>query len=260
MQKSLDIAHHSSEDQCPDNEAGEPLLPETANVVFQRNQTSWHCLLGVFGVGILIVANLIEALIILRIVNNTSTQPSAKYHPDFPMQALTIERNRTWEELSNPSSESLWNAGLPGITGWVQIEHARDYNLPRGIPSLGKYEVYITTWGHQHHCLKILRREFSSVVRGESLLINSMANGTKTPQSEASGKLHHLMHCFDYLRQTIACASDLTLEGINKESNDTFFDIDGYGVEHMCKSQNAIGEWLISHAPEEDGFRQNIEL
>ena len=45
------------------------------------------------------------------------------------------------------------------------------------------------------------------------------------------------MHCFDYLRQTIACASDLTLEGINKESNDTFFDIDGYGVVHMCKSQ-----------------------
>lgn len=69
------------------------------------------------------------------------------------MQALTIERNRTWEELSNPSSDFLWNAGLPGITGWVQIEHARDYNLPRGIPSLDKYEVYITTWGHQHHCL-----------------------------------------------------------------------------------------------------------
>lgn len=69
------------------------------------------------------------------------------------MQALTIERNTTWEELSNPSSDSLWNTGLPGITGWVQIERARDYNLPPGIPSLGKYEVYITTWGHQHHCL-----------------------------------------------------------------------------------------------------------
>ncbi|KAL7953113.1 hypothetical protein V8C34DRAFT_318461 [Trichoderma compactum] len=217
-------------DQCPDNEAGEPLLPETANVVFQGNQTSWHCLLGVFGVGILIVANLIEALIILRVVNNTSTKPSAKYHPDFPMQALTIERNRTWEELSNPSSDSLWNAGLPGITGWVQIEHARDYNLPGVIPSLGKYEIYITTWGHQHHCLKILRRESSSVVRGESILINSMANGTKTPYSEAAGrKLYHLMHCFDYLRQTTC----------------------------LC---TAIGDWLISHAPEEDGYRQHIEL
>ncbi|KKP00437.1 hypothetical protein THAR02_07467 [Trichoderma harzianum] len=254
------MAPRYSVDQCSENEAEEPLLPETTNLIIQGDQTSRRYLLIVFGVGVLVLANLTQALIILRIVNKTSAKPSAKYHPDFPMQALTIERNMTWEELSNPSSDSLWNTALPGITGWVQIEHARDYKLPPGIPSLGKFEVYITTWGHQHHCLKILRREFSSLVRGESLLINSMTNGTKTPNNETSGKLHHLMHCFDYLRQTVACTSDLTLEGISKESNDTFFDIDGYGVEHMCKSQNAIGEWLISHAPEEDGFRQNIEL
>lgn len=91
MQKSLHMAHHSSEDQCPDNEAGEPLLPETASVFFQGKQTSWRYLLGVLGVGVLVVANLTQALIILQVVKYTSSKPSAEYHPDCEF-TLSSER------------------------------------------------------------------------------------------------------------------------------------------------------------------------
>lgn len=76
------MAPRSSVDQCSENEAEEPLLPETTNLIIQGDQTSRRYLLIVFGVGVLVLANLTQALIILRIVNKTSAKPSAKYHPD----------------------------------------------------------------------------------------------------------------------------------------------------------------------------------
>lgn len=58
------------------------------------------------------------------------------------------------ETLSSAESNRVWSDSLPGVTGWVQIAHPTAYNLPPGIPSIeGEGEVYITTWGHQHHCL-----------------------------------------------------------------------------------------------------------
>lgn len=62
-------------------------------------------------------------------------------------------------------------------------------------------------------------------------------HGNSSSELSTDGTLHHLLHCFDYLRQTISCVSDLTLEGLNEHSNETNFDIDGYGVVHECKSQ-----------------------
>lgn len=65
-----------------------------------------------------------------------------------------IDRNKSWEIGSNTETDLLWSTGVPGITGWVQIENPRSYNLPLGIPAYNSSdEVYITTWGHQHHCL-----------------------------------------------------------------------------------------------------------
>lgn len=52
------------------------------------------------------------------------------------------------------------------------------------------------------------------------------------------------MHCFDYLRQTVACQSDVTLEGITGESSARNYEIDGYDVMHTCKNQVCY-EWLV---------------
>jgi hypothetical protein len=46
----------------------------------------------------------------------------------------------------------------------------------------------------------------------------------------------HVAHCFDYLRQGIQCASDMTLEWANWEGEEGP-RIDGWGVVHRrCKS------------------------
>ena len=46
----------------------------------------------------------------------------------------------------------------------------------------------------------------------------------------------HIPHCFDYIRQALMCAGDLTLEWPRTEKNGQRFAVDGWGVPHQCKS------------------------
>jgi hypothetical protein len=49
----------------------------------------------------------------------------------------------------------------------------------------------------------------------------------------------HLQHCFDYLRQSIMCCSDTTLEIIPRMDTPT----DGWGYEHQCRNYGAVMAW-----------------
>jgi hypothetical protein len=73
------------------------------------------------------------------------------------MEEVSILKNATWEAAANLETDELWETGVPGITGWVQMPSPRKLGLPKGLPSLNPDtpddEVYIVTWGHQHHCL-----------------------------------------------------------------------------------------------------------
>lgn len=55
----------------------------------------------------------------------------------------------------------------------------------------------------------------------------------------------HLMHCFDYLRQTIMCFGDTTLEWIPAPPHDT--GSTGWGFEHTCRDFTAISRWAEDH-------------
>ncbi|KAH8815495.1 hypothetical protein F5884DRAFT_747035 [Xylogone sp. PMI_703] len=165
----------------------------------------------------------------------------------LPPTHITILRNKTFEARPSDETNVLWRNTVPGVTGWVEISNPRQYNLPQGIPAFNRSgEVYITTWGHQHHCLKILRLAFWDLILGQSLLVGTDINDK---DSESSAKLAHLMHCFDYLRQTVACDSDMTLEGRAITDDPFDFDIDGYNVEHKCKNKDAVGRFLLEHVP-----------
>lgn len=50
----------------------------------------------------------------------------------------------------------------------------------------------------------------------------------------------HLLHCFDYLRQGIMCAGDMTLEWPKEQKVGDGSKVDGWGVEHQCKSWVSI--------------------
>ena len=63
----------------------------------------------------------------------------------------------------------------------------------------------------------------------------------------------HMEHCFDYLRQAILCAGDTTIEWA-RESGDGQVDgqVDGWGVEHQCRSSKTIFDFTANNRAEND--------
>lgn len=45
----------------------------------------------------------------------------------------------------------------------------------------------------------------------------------------------HLFHCIDYLRQTVVCNMDTTIEWPTAMGHAHVSHINGYGIPHMCK-------------------------
>lgn len=54
----------------------------------------------------------------------------------------------------------------------------------------------------------------------------------------------HLSHCFDYLRQTIACGGDMSLEWPRTEPDGKRFAVDGWNIPHECKNWEQIMEYM----------------
>lgn len=84
---------------------------------------------------------------------------------------------------------------------------------------------------HQLHCLTRIR---------EILLITKFAvnltNAEKVVEDLVEPSMAHVYHCFDYIRQALMCAGDLTLEWPREEKQVPGFAVDGWGVSHQCKS------------------------
>jgi hypothetical protein len=95
--------------------------------------------------------------------------------------------------------------------------------------------LYSVALFHQMHCLGQLRR-FSylfldAIVKGDAAQLKDIKH--------MFGELdhaEHMNHCFDYLRQTIACAGDMSMEWPRTEPDGRRFAVDGWGIPHECKS------------------------
>jgi hypothetical protein len=86
------------------------------------------------------------------------------------------------------------------------------------------------------------------------------ASPTEPPVSPIPGhsshKAHHhrsshMEHCFDYLRQALACAADSTLE----KRNSTISGVRGWGVTHQCRDYDSLKRWT-----EENRYNQEAGI
>lgn len=68
---------------------------------------------------------------------------------------------------------------------------------------------------------------------------------THRRQLDEQKQLHekHIIHCFDYLRQSIMCAADSTLERMDPKTVTT----DGWGTTHQCHDYDALFKWSEDH-------------
>lgn len=79
----------------------------------------------------------------------------------------------------------------------------------------------------------------------------------------------HVAHCFDYVRQGIMCAGDLTiesakefpekwLEGISEDLiREKYGDqkpvlVDGWGIKHQCRSYDKAKDWAFRNRVPDD--------
>ena len=91
-------------------------------------------------------------------------------------------------------------------------------------------ELYDVSMFHQLHCL--------SHIRGHLWTLKFAAAHNNTEWANRvllEPQLDHVLHCFDYIRQAIMCAGDMTLEWPREEADGGRFAVDGWGVSHQCK-------------------------
>jgi hypothetical protein len=84
----------------------------------------------------------------------------------------------------------------------------------------------------------MFRESYYSAVAGTAMRQDLIDN--ITDEAHVSGYIGHIGHCFDYVRQSILCAGDMTPERINTRSprNGELIGV------HQCKDWQRVIEWI----------------
>ncbi|KAA1475293.1 hypothetical protein DENSPDRAFT_883454 [Dentipellis sp. KUC8613] len=135
---------------------------------------------------------------------------------DLPTVALTLENSHHYALNSSTAAAAFHSLYPAGSLGFLRLgPHDRFFGLA----------MY-----HQLHCVDSLRRAILGLApHGETRLGKMGKEGWQED---------HVGHCLNYLRQSILCAADLTLEPEVVEGE---MDAEeGLGVTHVCKDWSAV--------------------
>jgi len=162
--------------------------------------------------------------------------------PDIPIKKVTFEKNELFAERPNPETDAAWDKLLPPGRGFVFIKDWKKYDLPPG-EETDWGMIYSVAVFHQMHCLGQLRR-FTWM-----FLDAIVGNDTSVRQGivdlfHKGDHADHIHHCYDYLRQTISCGGDMTMEWPRTEKDGRRFAVDGWGIPHECKNWDMIMEYM----------------
>ncbi|KAI1820007.1 hypothetical protein F4861DRAFT_546128 [Xylaria intraflava] len=137
-------------------------------------------------------------------------------------------------------SDPRWTNLLPNPGGgFVKVPNRQDYPLlpePVVAPSDGTESFNVAVF-HQLHCL----HSIAELV--EELLPPSSSSSPFSPPAIPVPRRKHVGHCFEYLRLSLRCCGDTTLEGQGKTVEPP--GIDGLGSWHICRDFDAISEWTV---------------
>lgn len=149
----------------------------------------------------------------------TTFKMDQKYAPDNTSEFFTDEVLRSWNQL------------MPKGMGFVWVNHTERYHdLPTPIDWPDK-TVFTTSMTHQLHCLFAIVQTYS---------------GLKSNHTLPNDHHWHMIHCFDYLRQTIMCSADVALEGHETTFPDHNGGSDGWDSKHVCKDYSQVKNYLES--------------
>ncbi|PPJ54953.1 hypothetical protein CBER1_08972 [Cercospora berteroae] len=142
-----------------------------------------------------------------------------------------------------------WHRLMPRGYGFVPVHEPEQYELAPplqydGLPPPDYY--YSITVFHQLHCLNAILKTFVEDRTGYSV-------GGHAKRQEHFHHSRHVLHCFDYLRQSIQCYGDTALEGADEFSiaegrDKVLVGTSGIGTTHMCKNYDQIKKYAEDNA------------
>jgi len=154
--------------------------------------------------------------------------------PEMPMITKAFDGDDRFAHLSNPHSNQMWYSIMPQGNGFITVRNPRLHKqLKPGLktPKNKDSEVYTVSMFHQLHCLIAIRSH-----------LWGLDSASKSHNQTALDKLYadtmHMDHCFDYVRQALMCAGDMTLEWPDfvKGEDGEEHRMDGESIPHQCKS------------------------
>ncbi|KAH8176414.1 tat pathway signal sequence [Sarocladium implicatum] len=102
---------------------------------------------------------------------------------------------------------------------------------------------------HQLHCLNMLRK-----LVYPSVYVMDLTSGTE----EAAENVFHMEHCYEQLRQSLQCSSDIgTIFWEWSEKKQKM--VGNVGTTHTCKNFDKIREWAVEHRAQTDlNFTEHV--
>ncbi|KAL1897922.1 hypothetical protein Sste5346_003774 [Sporothrix stenoceras] len=120
-----------------------------------------------------------------------------------------------------------WASLSPIGDGFILSNNSRELlPEPKWIAGAGEGLHNLAVY-HQMHCLYRLMMAYNDAVLG-------------TPTD-----VDHARHCFNYIRQTIMCVADTTLEGVNPDSERP--ETARVGAHRVCKDYSQVQAWAQAH-------------
>ncbi|KAF1942729.1 hypothetical protein EJ02DRAFT_160641 [Clathrospora elynae] len=167
--------------------------------------------------------------------------------PSVPSRVVTFDIDSRFHYTAAGSGTPAWSGLMPNGGGIVSVEQPQKYLLAASYKNRNDSdaEVYSTSMFHQLHCLNSIRVRLGTL---EGFMNDTTAG---LHQRDVFAPESHVDHCFDYLRQAIMCAGDLSLEHSVVPDQ---FGFNGWGTSHQCSDWKSM--WDIA---EDHQYDQSVE-
>ncbi|EME81795.1 uncharacterized protein MYCFIDRAFT_50335 [Pseudocercospora fijiensis CIRAD86] len=152
----------------------------------------------------------------------------AWFPPDVPREQ-TFKFQPIFGANLSDEAERAWTKLIPKGKGFVHINNESPLDPAPGLDLSLPHQRAMVAVFHQLHCLYMTRSAYFSARAGNFDDVHE----------------EHLSHCWDYLRQTLMCAGDTTLEWVGAPPHD--LGSSGWGYRHQCRDYAAIYTWAEKH-------------
>jgi len=139
----------------------------------------------------------------------------------FEENSIFLDRSNHEEQAQ---SEEAWKSLIPNGRGFVSTAKLQAAGvLPQSLLDTDTEHAgqFAVASFHQLHCLHMIVGSYTKALK------------------DVAHDIQHTKHCLEYLRSSIMCAADSTLEPWKNTLN----GVDGFGNPHMCRDFDELFRW-----------------